>query len=82
MFLFINNLLKTILAIFFDFAKAFDLVTHDILMEKLEKLLSTWLTNLIATYLSNLKQRVRMNNIETEWQKVETGIIQGSSPIL
>jgi hypothetical protein len=42
-----------VLAIFFDFAKAFDLVPHDKLLIKLEKHLPLWLVKWIAAYLSN-----------------------------
>ena len=66
------------LAIFFDFAKAFDLVDHEILLTKLEKILPSWLTSWIASYLINRKQRVRMNGMETDWKNVEAGVIQGS----
>ena len=77
--------LEAILAIFFDFAKAFDLVPHDLLLAKLDLLgLPVWLVTWIAAYLLNRKQRVRLNNIETEWKSVEAGVIQGSvlGPIL
>ena len=75
---------STVIAIFFDFAKAFDLVPHDLLLLKLDKVLPSWLVKWIAAYLSNRKQRVRINNFETEWKPVEAGVIQGSvlGPIL
>ena len=74
----------TVYAIFFDFAKAFDLVDHEVLLEKLQKLLPSWLVSWIAAYLSDRVQRVVVNNITTEWKKVEAGVIQGSvlGPIL
>jgi len=72
------------LAIFFDFAKAFDLVPHDILLKKLADVLPPWLVRWIACYLSNRTQRVRIGKITTEWKKVEAGVIQGSvlGPVL
>ncbi len=75
---------ESALAIFFDFAKAFDLVPHDILLAKLKLLLPLWLVRWIAAYLSDRKQRVKVGNTETEWLKVEAGVIQGSvlGPIL
>jgi hypothetical protein len=75
---------QSILAIFLDFAKAFDLVSHNILISKLDKQLITWITNWTAAYLTNRQQRVRMNNIEADWKSVEAGVIQGSvlGPIL
>ena len=75
---------KTIVAIFFDFAKAFDLVDHELLLEKLQRLLPTWLRSWIAAYLSGRKQQVKVGDIETEWMDVAAGVIQGSvlGPIL
>ena len=72
------------LAIFFDFAKAFDLVPHDLLLEKLAALLPPWLVRWVASYLSDRHQRVRVGELTTEWKKVEAGVIQGSvlGPIL
>jgi retron-type reverse transcriptase len=75
---------QAILAIFFDFAKAFDLVPHDKLLHKLKRYLPQWLTSWIAAYLRNRKQRVVYNQTKTEWKSVEAGVIQGSvlGPIL
>ena len=75
---------KEIIAIFFDFAKAFDLVKHHILLKKLQKYLPEWLISWLAAYLTNRYQMVVTNNITTEWKKVEAGVIQGSvlGPIL
>ena len=67
-----------VLAIFFDFAKAFDLVDHEVLLEKLNKQLPGWLVSWIAAYLSDRKQRVVVNNETTDWKEVEAGVIQGS----
>ena len=75
---------KSVLAISFDFSKAFDLVDHELLIEKLLKLeLPTWLVSWIATYLKNRKQRAVINGT-TEWKSVDAGVIQGSilGPIL
>jgi hypothetical protein len=75
---------QAILAIFFDFAKAFDLVPHDKLLIKLRKYLPPWLISWIAAYLSDRKQRVVFNQTKTDWKPVEAGVIQGSvlGPIL
>ena len=69
---------ESILAIFFDFLKAFDLVDHERLLTKLEKILPGWLTSWIASFLQGRKQRVFANGIETEWKDVDGGVIQGS----
>jgi hypothetical protein len=73
-----------VFAVFFDFSKAFDLVDHEILLSKLEALLPEWLCAWLASYLSNRKQRVKVNDYETEWKEVVAGVIQGSvlGPIL
>ena len=72
------------MAIFLDFAKAFDLVPHDRLLNKLTLVFPLWLVRWIAVYLSDRRQRVKMNNTETEWRQIEAGVIQGSvlGPIL
>jgi hypothetical protein len=74
----------TALAIFSDFAKAFDLVPHDLLLLKLAKVLPPWLVRWIACYLSDRSQRVSVGKINTDWKKVEAGVIQGSvlGPVL
>ncbi len=69
---------KNILAIFFDFAKAFDLVDHVKLLEKLLKYLPRWLVSWIAAYLQGRRQRVVMGTKTTEWKQVEAGVVQGS----
>jgi hypothetical protein len=53
---------KTTHAVFFDFAKAFDLVDHKILLTKIDKMLPSWLLSWITKYLSGKKQRVKCNN--------------------
>jgi hypothetical protein len=76
---------RAIIAIFFDFAKAFDMVNHELLLEKLVALnLPGWLTSWIAAFLTDRKQRVVYNKTTTEWKNVEAGVIQGSvlGPIL
>ena len=73
------------LAIFFDFSKAFDLIGNELLLEKLLKLeIQTWLVSWVASYLINRKQRVVINGTASEWISVDAGVIQGSilGPIL
>ena len=57
-----------VIAIFFDFAKDFDLVDHEVLLlTKLDKNLPTWLISWLATYLTNRQQRVViLNNTNME----------------
>ena len=75
---------ETVFAIFFDSAKAFDLVDHEILLAKLKDKVPPWLISWITQYLTGRKQRVFFNGHETEWKDVEAGVIQGSvlGPIL
>ena len=65
-------------AIFFDFAKAFDLVDHRVLLKKLSKQLPEWIVSWIALYLTdrqhklvtqqqNGKSRSRSNLRERLW---------------
>ena len=65
-------------AIFFDFAKAFDLVDHKVLLEKISKMLPEWLISWFAPYLTDCQQRVKVGTTSTEWKRVEAGVIQGS----
>ncbi|XP_065671816.1 uncharacterized protein LOC136089688 [Hydra vulgaris] len=71
-----NN--KSIYAIFFDFEKAFDLVSHDKLLLKLVNILPSWLTSWIAAYLSIRQQRIKTNDHNTDWKCIEAGVLQGS----
>ncbi|CAF1152055.1 unnamed protein product, partial [Brachionus calyciflorus] len=64
---------ESILAIFFDILKAFDLVDHERLLTKLEKILPRWLTSWIASFLIERKQRVKSNGIEMDWKDVDGG---------
>ena len=75
---------EPVTAIFFDFAKAFDVVDHEVLLTKIEKVLPLWKCRWIAAYLTNRMQRVKVGEIVTEWKPVEAGVIQGSvlGPIL
>ena len=77
-----NN--ESIMAVFFDFSKAFDLVDHDLLLRKLEAYLPEWIIKWVEAYLKNRKQRVKTANHTAEWKQVEAGVIQGSvlGPIL
>ena len=74
----------SVFAIFFDFVKAFDILVHEVLLQKLEKQLPIWLVSWIAAYLINRKQRVFINSTCTDWKAVEAGVIYGNvlGPIL
>ena len=65
-------------------AKAFDLVDHKILLEKLSNQLPEWVVSWIAAYLTGRQQRVKLGTTTTELKPVEAEVIQGGvlGPIL
>lgn len=87
-----NNQMTT--GLFFDLSKAFDLVSHDILLEKLEAIgIRGPALQWIMSYLSNRKQCVTINRINnnrdmtpyySEYRHNKYGVPQGSvlGPVL
>jgi len=66
-------------AIFLDMSKAFDKVWHEGLIFKLEQNgIEGKLLNLFQNYLSNRKQRVVLNGMESNWGEIRAGVPQGS----
>ncbi|MCH2389802.1 MAG: hypothetical protein MK234_03870 [Nitrospinales bacterium] len=66
-------------AIFLDISKAFDKTWHDGLIFKLKKFgVSGNLINLLTNYLSDRYQRVVLNGQESDWEKINAGVPQGS----
>ena len=65
---------KAVHAVFFDFAKAFESVDHQVLMTLVVSLIPNWLTSWIAAYLSNRQQRVKIGKITSSWKPVEAGV--------
>ena len=71
--------------VFLDLRKAFDLVDHEILIQKLELYLNNKnVTSLFTSYLSNRIQRVYLNCSYSDAGCVSSGVPQGSilGPIL
>ena len=72
--------------IYFDFAKAFDSVNHDIILHKLKNNFNIdgTLLKFLANYLSGRNQKVVIGNEISENKKVTSGVPQGSilGPIL
>ena len=65
--------------VFLDFKKAFDLVNHSILLQKLSLYLpSSSSVKFIQSFLENRFQFVKLNKNESSKQVVKTGVPQGS----
>ena len=79
---FVNNNIaagKHVIAVFLDFSKAFDLLSHDILIEKLKWLkFSTAAIELVKSYLDGRTQRVYSVGVFSRLVEVILGVPQGS----
>ena len=65
--------------IMIDLKKAFDSVTHSILLQKLEHYgFRGNVFNLFSSYLSNRQQYVSVNNVNSSTQYIKYGVPQGS----
>ena len=75
----LNSKLQTD-AIYFDFAKAFDSVNHDVLLHKLKYIykIEGYLLNFIINYLKCRKQRVTVEGNFSSDTDVNSGVPQGS----
>ena len=68
-----------ICAIFMDLSKAFDTLNYDLLIAKLGAYgFQTDALRYMKRYLANRKQRVRANKTFSEWERITTGVLQGS----
>ena len=66
-------------AIYLDFQKAFDKVPHKRLLLKVRDMgFSVNVCNWIENWLVERKQRVRLNGWYSNWEKVKSGVPQGS----
>ena len=72
--------------IYYDFSKAFDTVSHDIILNKLKTQynIDGALLKFFANYLQGRRQRVVLENVEPECVDILSGVPQGSilGPIL
>jgi len=72
---------KAVDVIYLDFSKAFDTVSHSILLEKLaahglDGCTLRWIKN----WLNGQDQRVVVKEVKASWQLVMSGVPQGSVP--
>ena len=64
---------------YFDYAKAFDKVSHRLLLVKLQAYgIDGKLLNWLKAYLENRQQRVAVGNALSEWLEVVSGTTQGT----
>ena len=68
-----------ICAVFMDLSKAFDRLSHDLLIAKLEAYgFETDALRYRKSYSTSRKQIVRVNKTFSEWERITTGVPQGS----
>ena len=61
------------------YTKAFDLIDHNILIIKFERLgLDRWIINWLRDYLSDREQRVKLGSSASTWLKLNGAVPQGS----
>ena len=62
-----------------DLSKSFDTINHHPLLAKLHAYrLSQQVLAIICSYLSNRKQRIKINNVFSSWKDLILGVPQGS----
>ena len=70
---------STVRTALLDFRKAFDLVDHHILLDKLQVLgVKPSAVNWIVDFLRSRRQRVRINDVFSHWLDVPAGVPQGT----
>ncbi|GAB0209751.1 mitochondrial enolase superfamily member 1 [Grus japonensis] len=71
--------------VYLDFSKAFDTISHNILISKLRKCgLDEWTVRWVENWLSGRAQRVVISSAESSWMRVSSGVPLGSvlGPVL
>ena len=70
---------KAFVALLTDLPKAFDCLSHDLLLAKLNACgFSLPATKLMQSYLWNRKQRTKINSEFSSWEEILFGVLQGS----
>ena len=70
---------RTFGALLTDLSKAFDCLPHDLLLAKLNAYgFSLPALRLVQSYLSNRKQRTKINSEFSPWEEILFGVPQGS----
>ena len=76
---FYNEAIKDLSILYLDFAKAFDTVPQNILIQKLYNIgVKGKLIQLVLSYLTNREQYVKINNEVSDLIEVSSGVPQGS----
>ena len=66
-------------ALLTDLSKAFDILSHDLLIAKLHACgLDLALLNILQDYLINGKQRTKVDSFYSSWEKILSGVPQSS----
>ncbi len=66
-------------AVLLDYRKAFDLIDHHILLQKLDNLgLPGFIVSWVAAFLQGRKQQVKIDQYVTDWLPVHAGVPQGT----
>ena len=66
-------------ALLTDLSKAFDCLSHDLLLAKLHAYgIDINSLKILSSFLKNRKQRVRIGNLYSLWHDILTGVPQGS----
>ena len=72
-----NN--KAFRALLTDLSKAFDCLSHDLLIAKLRAYgLDLATLKILQDYLTNRKQRTKVDSFYSSWEKILSGVPQGS----
>jgi len=70
---------ESVRTVFIDFAKAFDYVDHNVVVNKLVSLgLPDIIVRWICAFLRERRQRVKIGNVLSDWLQLSAGMPQGS----